>query len=197
MEDDLVAVVVLGHLDVPGYGTYRSGGVTGFESRMAEALIQRRLVRRLREAPPAPSTSPVPRQAPKPPVAEPTTPAPLAEPMPPLTAPSSQLQAAAALLREVLSRGPAPVAEVLTLARQRGISRATLWRGKRALCPEDRDEGGVGLGAPRRVAALGAVTITPGSVPSSEAITFGASRGRKLITFERRPGRVEARAELR
>jgi hypothetical protein len=53
--------------------------------------------------------------------------------VPLVAAPSSQLAVAIAFLREVLGRGPRPVTEVLTLARQRGISRATLWRAKRAL----------------------------------------------------------------
>ena len=52
--------------------------------------------------------------------------------VPVVTASSHRLAAAAAFLREVL-RKPTPVTEVLALAKQRGISRATLYRAKRAL----------------------------------------------------------------
>jgi hypothetical protein len=172
MDGDLVAVVVLGYLDVPGYGAYLRGDVAGFEKRVAEALIQQGKVRWFQEVPttPAPSANTPPEQAPKLLVAEPTTLAPLPKPVPAVAASSPRAQEAAArtyleralveprpwnpaswaktvpvvtassprlaaaivFLREVLRR-PRPATEVLTLARQRGISRATLRRAKRAL----------------------------------------------------------------
>ena len=169
MDGDLVAVVVLDHLDVPGYGSYKHGDVAGFERSVAEALIQQHRARRLQEAPPttpAPSADTVPEQAPKPLVAEPVTPAPLpavtapspraqgaevgiyvervlSEPRPrnlassaetvlAVTASSHRLAAAVAFLREVL-RTPRPATEVKALAKQRGLSRATLRRAKQAL----------------------------------------------------------------
>jgi hypothetical protein len=59
-------------------------------------------------------------------------PEPWAKTVPVVTASSHRLAAAVAFLREVL-RTPRPATEVLTLAKQRGISRATLRRAKRAL----------------------------------------------------------------
>ena len=99
MDGDLVVVVVLGYLDVPGYGTYRSGDVTGFEKTIAETLIRQHRVRRFQEVPPtspAPSANPVPEQAPKLLVAEPTTPAPLPKPVPAVAGSSPRVQEAAA-----------------------------------------------------------------------------------------------------
>jgi hypothetical protein len=173
MDGNFVTVVVLGHLDVPGYTTYLPGDVAGFEMSVAEALIQQRRVRRVQDVPPttpAPSANTVPEQAPNPVVAEPTTLAPSPKPVPAVaatspraqeaaartyleralfeprpwnpaswartvpvvTAASHRLAAAVAFLREVL-RTPRPATEVLTLAGQRGISRATLRRAKQAL----------------------------------------------------------------
>ena len=176
MAGDLVTVVVLDYVDVPGYTSYLPGDVAGFEKSVAEALIQQRRVRRFQEVPgttPAPSANTPPEQAPELLVAEPTTPAPLPpspepapavaasspraqeaaataylerallEPrpwnpaswtktVPVVTASSHRLAAAVAFLREVL-RTPRPATEVLMLAGQRGISRATLRRAKQAL----------------------------------------------------------------
>jgi hypothetical protein len=173
IDGDLVAVVVLDYLDVPGYGAYLRGDVAGFEKGVAEALIQQRRVRRFQEVPPttpAPSANTPPEQAAKLLVAEPTTLATLPKPVPAVaassprareaaatayleralfeprpwnpaswaktvpvvTALSPRLAAAVAFLREVL-RTPRPATEVLTLAGQRGISRATLRRAKQAL----------------------------------------------------------------
>ncbi|HLW60597.1 MAG TPA: hypothetical protein VKV57_11830 [bacterium] len=136
MDGDLVTVVVVAYVDVPGYASYMPGDVAGFEPSVAEALIQQRKVRRFQGVPPtapAPSANTPPEQAPKLLVAGPTTLAPSAEAVQPVAAKSSQLAIAIAFLREVLGRRPRPVTEVQTLARQRGISRATLWRAKRAL----------------------------------------------------------------
>lgn len=173
MDGNLVTVVVLDYVDVPGYASYLPGDVAGFEKSVAEALIQQRTVRRFQEvAPTTPSSSAntPPEQAPKLLVAEPTTLAPLPKPVPAVaassprareaaatayleralveprpwnpaswaktvpvvTASSHQFAAAVAFLREVL-RTPRPATEVLTLAGQRGISRATLRRAKQAL----------------------------------------------------------------
>jgi len=63
---------------------------------------------------------------------QPWNPAFLAKRVPVVTASSHRLAAAVAFLREVL-RTPRPATEVLTLAKQRGISRATLRRAKQAL----------------------------------------------------------------
>ena len=136
MDGDLVAVVVLGYLDVPGYGSYLPGDVAGFERNVAETLIRQRRARRFQElasTTPPPSAKSEPEQAPKQSAAEPETVAPLVEFVRAVTAPSSRLAVAVAFLREILDRRPRPVTEVLTLARQRGISRATLRRAKRAL----------------------------------------------------------------
>jgi len=152
MDGDLVTVVVLGYLDVPGYGTYRPGDVTGFEKSVAESLIQHRKARRFQKVPPAaPASSAniLPEETPRSELvrAEPTTkthmerallepqlpsPAPSAKAGPVATASSPRLAAAMAFLREVL-RPPRPATEVLALARRRGISPATLRRAKRAL----------------------------------------------------------------
>lgn len=173
MDGNLVTVVVLGYLDVPGYATYLPGEVAGFERSVAEALIQQRRARRFQEllpTTPAPSANTPPEQAPMLLVAKPTTLAPLPKPVPAVaasspraqeaaaatyleraqaepqpwnpaswaktvpvvTASSHRLAAAVAFLREVL-RTPRPATEVLTLAGQRGISRATLRRAKQAL----------------------------------------------------------------
>jgi len=59
-------------------------------------------------------------------------PASLAKRVPAVTGSSHRLAAAVAFLREVL-RTPRPATEVKALAKQRGISRATLWRANRAL----------------------------------------------------------------
>jgi hypothetical protein len=63
MDGDLVTVVVVDYVDVPGYTSYMPGDVASFERSVAETLIQQRRVRRFQEVPPttpAPSTSAVP-----------------------------------------------------------------------------------------------------------------------------------------
>ena len=170
MDGDLVTVVVVDYVDVPGYTSYMPGDVASFERSVAETLIQQRRVRRFQEVPPttpAPSADALPEQTPKLLAADPTTLAPLPEPVravaspprareaaartyieralleprprnpaswpkPVLTALPPRLGATMAFLREVL-RLPCPAAEVLALAKQRGISPATLRRAKRAL----------------------------------------------------------------
>ena len=173
MDGDLVTVVVVVYVDVPGYASYMPGDVASFERSVAETLIQQRRARRFQEVPPttpAPSANTPPERAPKLLVAEPTTLAPSPKPVPAVaassprpqgatartyleralfeprpwnpaswtktvpvvTASSHRLAAALAFLREVL-RTPRPATEVLTLAGQRGISRATLRRAKQAL----------------------------------------------------------------
>jgi len=168
--DGFITVLVLKHVDVPGYGTYKPGDLAGFEKSVAQALIQQQSARPSQEVSPttpASSTNPGPEQAPRRQVAEATAvlhkpgavavPSPrvqeaaagaylertLLEPrlrtspswakrVPVVTASSHRLAAAVAFLREVL-RKPTPATEVLTLAKQRGISRATLRRAKQAL----------------------------------------------------------------
>jgi len=83
MDRDLVAVVVLGYLDVPGYATYKPGDVASFEKSVAEALIQQGRARRFQEVlptTPAPSTETAREQATKPQAAE--SRAPVASPRP-------------------------------------------------------------------------------------------------------------------
>lgn len=152
MNGELVVVVVLGYVDVPGYGTYRPGDVAGFEKTIAETLIQQHQVRRFQEVPPtspAPLPKPVPAVAASSPRAQeaaartyleralfeprPRNPASWTKPVPVVTASSPRLAAAVVFLREALGRRPRPVREVQALARQRGISAITLRRAKRAL----------------------------------------------------------------
>ncbi len=71
----------------------------------------------------------------------PWNPAPWAKTVPVVTASSPRLAAAVAFLRDVLARRPRPVTEVLTLARESGISRATLRRAKRALAVKSQKVG--------------------------------------------------------
>jgi len=170
---DSVVVVVLGYLDVPGYGAFKRGDVAGFEKSVACALIRQRRARPFHEASPATPTTTSDTPPERPPdrqVAETTTlasppepvptvaassprmqeaaartylervvfgprlrsPRPWTNTMPVVTASSHRLAVAVAFLREVL-RKPTPAIEVLAFAKQRGISRATLYRAKRAL----------------------------------------------------------------